>query len=183
MLANGYRPCQLDTRFQVQLWPSPLLLSSEPVCVLRYGALPRQAGTVALLAKDYAPLPAPAPTGTSSLPLTGDLDLSCLLVLSHRDGERQRPLLVGGPNRVGIEAVAQEQLAIERALGSFGHQDFLLVARLPTPLGTDRRHILLDGEVNGGRIILLSAVVTSDQFRAAMACGDPAVAWSSSRLS
>ena len=62
------------------------------------------------------------------------------------------PGLVVGVDLIGVEALAEEQLTRERAVGAL--RDHLLVAFLAVavPLGGDGQHVALDGEIDGTRI-------------------------------
>ncbi|HSJ73771.1 MAG TPA: hypothetical protein VK904_05590 [Miltoncostaeaceae bacterium] len=72
--------------------------------------------------------------------------------LSHRDVQRQHAGRIGGLEALGVERVAQEELAGERAVRALGGDHLIALAALETPLCLDRQGVLLDGEVDGPRV-------------------------------
>src|SRR5918999_670026 len=81
-----------------------------------------------------------------------DLYLLGLGRLGDRHHNREDPVLVGRFEVVGVERVAQEDLAHEIAHGTLGGQDLDPVLGLDVALRLDRQDVVRDGEVDRVRV-------------------------------
>ena len=67
----------------------------------------------------------------SHISCLGDLDPAGLGLLGDGDGQREYAIFVGGADLVTVQALSEEQLAAELALGPF--RDLDLIALSPHP--------------------------------------------------
>jgi integrase/recombinase XerD len=82
----------------------------------------------------------------------GDFDAPGLGAVGDGDGDREDTVLIGGVDLVGVEAVAEEQLAREGALSAFAGDDLVAFDGLPVPFRADRHRVALDGDVDRGGV-------------------------------
>ena len=68
----------------------------------------------------------------------GDLDLAGLGLLGDGDGQGEHTVLVAGAEVVTVEALAEEQLAAELTLGSFGDLDLIALGSGPSRASPSR---------------------------------------------
>jgi hypothetical protein len=92
-------------------------------------------------------------SGVDLLPVglrAGDLDAARLRLFGDRDAQGQDAGLVVGLDVVGVEGVAEEELAREDAEGAFGdlHLDVVAAGQGP-PFGLDGQDVALDVELDG----------------------------------
>ena len=103
--------------------------------------------------------PARSPSGRSGLlrrpvdrlraaVLRSDLDPAWLRALGDRDRQRQDALLVRGLDPAAVERVAEQELAAERPLRPLLDDDLIALLGREPPLGGDREHVLVAGEVD-----------------------------------
>ena len=86
--------------------------------------------------------------GFNHVSWVGDLDLAGLGLLSDGDGESKHTVLIVGSDVIAVQALAEEQLTAELAVGPLGDLDLITLAADPGPGGSHGKEILLDGEVN-----------------------------------
>ena len=78
----------------------------------------------------------------------GDLDLAGLGLFGDGDGQGEHTIFVGGAEVVTVEALSEEQLAAELALGPFGDLDLIALSADPAPRRPHGEEILLHGQVD-----------------------------------
>ncbi len=78
-----------------------------------------------------------------------DLDLAGLRLLGHRNGDGEHAGVVGGVEPIGIERVAEHDLADNRTLRSLLREHLDTVAGLPRAFGADGQDVALDLHVEG----------------------------------
>ena len=84
--------------------------------------------------------------------LARDFDASGLRAIRDGDGDGEHSVFVGGVDLVGVEAVAEKELAAEGALSPFARDDLVAFDGLPVPLGGDRHGVAFDSEVDRRRV-------------------------------
>src|SRR4051794_8379013 len=77
-----------------------------------------------------------------------DGHLPRLRCLGNRDAHGEHALVVVGLDVAGVEGLAEEQLAAERASGPLGYDHLVALPGLPGSLGLYGEHVLLDLEVD-----------------------------------
>jgi hypothetical protein len=78
----------------------------------------------------------------------GDLDLARLGLFGDGDGEGEHTVFVAGAEVVTVEALAEEQLAAEVALGPFGDLDLIALGADPVARRPHGEQILLHGQLD-----------------------------------
>src|SRR5919198_1522410 len=77
---------------------------------------------------------------------------SAMAFTSLSDGPRgpeRSAVGVAGRDVIGVEALPEEQLAAEAALGPLARHHLIALLGLPAPLGAHREDVLLDREIDG----------------------------------
>ena len=89
-----------------------------------------------------------SPDGFDHIACVGDLDLAGLGLLGDGDGEREHAVFVGGADVVTVQALAEEQLAAELALGPFRDLDLIALGADPGARRPHGEEILLHGQLD-----------------------------------
>ncbi len=81
-----------------------------------------------------------------------DRDPAGLGLLRDRQAQREHIVGVAGVAALGVEALAQEQLAAEGPLRTLTDEQLHTIEDSAVTLGVDRQHVLLDDEVDRARV-------------------------------
>src|SRR6185437_9707190 len=79
-------------------------------------------------------------------------DPSGLRSVGNRDGHGEHAVFVGGVNVVGVESVAQQELAREGPLTALAGDDLIALDGLPVPFRGDGHAVAFHGQIDGGGI-------------------------------
>jgi hypothetical protein len=77
-----------------------------------------------------------------------DLHAARLGRLGDRDRERQHAVLIVGLHVLGVQRVAEEELATVGPVRALGHEHLIALSRLEAPLGPHAQDVLLDGQID-----------------------------------